>query len=295
MASEPGARRWRSSPLVMRRWLGSELVRLRSAADLTQRAVAAELGCSVAKVSYLESGERPVSRAELEGVLLLLYGVSREQWPRYLDAAEVAGRHGWWDHWGDEDLPPGARRYLGIEDGAVRLSAFAPTIVHGLLQTADYTTEILRAYKTLPEARIARLVELRRVRQSLLTHEDDPLEAHLAFDETALIRQVGTPETMKRQLLHIADMAEELANVTVQIVAFDAGPHGAYFGPFSILELPWAEDSGLVYVEGLVEARYLDGRAEVYEYSTLFERLVELALSPADSIALLRAHARRAG
>jgi transcriptional regulator with XRE-family HTH domain len=275
----------------MRRWLGAELVRLRTIAGLTQRAVAAELGCSVAKVSYLESGDRAVKARELEDVLFDLYEVPPEQRGRYLGAARAASQQGWWDRWGDEDLPEAERRYLGIEDGATRLRAFLPSIVHGLLQTPDYTTGILRAYKFLPEARIARLVDLRRVRQSVLTRED-PLEAHLMFDEAAVIRQVGGPATMQDQLLHIANMAEQLENLTVQIVPFRVGPHGAYFGPFSILEFPWDDDSGLVYVEGLVEARYLQARADVYEYSTLFERLTELALPPNESTAMLRSHAR---
>ncbi|HEV7625773.1 MAG TPA: helix-turn-helix transcriptional regulator, partial [Streptomyces sp.] len=110
--------RWRSSPLVMRRWLGAELCRLRSASGLTQRDVAAELRCSVAKVSYLEGGERAVSPEELQDVLLDLYRVPSEQRERYVDAALVARQQGWWDRWGDEDLSRAQRRYLGIEDGA---------------------------------------------------------------------------------------------------------------------------------------------------------------------------------
>jgi hypothetical protein len=247
----------------------------------------------VAKVSYLESGERAVSPEELRDVLLDLYGVPSEQRDRYLDAALVARQQGWWDRWGDEDLPRGARRYLGTEDGAVHLRAFAPSIVHGLVQVPDYTREILRSYKVLPEARISLLVKLRQRRQTLLHRDDDPLEVHLIFDEAAVIRQVGSLETMKAQLLHIANVAELLENVTVQIVPFSAGPHGAYFGPFSIVELPWADDSGLVYVEGLVEARYLEARSDVYEHSTLFERLVEMALTPTESVAMFRAQTQQ--
>jgi len=291
MAGEAGADRWRASPLAMRRWLASELVRLRIATDLTQRDVAVELDCSVGKISYLESGERPVSCEELKDVLLGLYRVPADERESYLAAARIASQTGWWDQWGDEDLPRGDRRYLGIEDGATRLRAFLPSIVHGLLQTPEYTKGILRGYKAIPEVRIARLVELRQVRKSLLTRAEDPLEAHLIFDEAAVTRQVGSVETMKAQLFHIANVTEQLKNVSVQILPFSAGSHGAYFGPFSILDFPSEHDSGLVYVEGLVEARYLEARSDVYKYAALFERLAELALTPAESIRTLQARA----
>lgn len=293
MTPEAGAARWRSSPLVMRRWLGSELARLRNAAGLTQREVANRLGCSVARVSYLESGERTAKASELRDVLLDLYGVASTDRDRYLHAANVASQQGWWDRLGEEDVPRTERRYLGIEDGATRLRAFLPSIVHGLLQTPDYTRGVLRSYKTLPEARIVRLIDLRRIRQELLTREDRPLEAHFLLDEAAVTRQVGSPATMKSQLDHIANISDNLPNVTVQVVPFEAGSHGAYFGPFSILELPWGDDSGVVYVEGLAESRYLEARAEVYEYATLFERLIEMALSPQDSVQFVRGRSAR--
>jgi hypothetical protein len=255
--------------------------------------VAAELDCSVGKVSYLESGERPVSIEELGDVLLDLYGVPPDLRERYLDAARIACQPGWWDQWGDEDLPRGDRRYLGLEDGATRLRGFLPSIVHGLLQTPEYTKGILRGYEAIPEARIARLVELRQARKLLLTRAKDPLEVHLILDEAAVTRQVGSVETMKTQLFHIANMNERMENVNVQILPFSAGSYGAYFGPFSILDFPWEHDSGLVYVEGLVESRYLESRSDVYKYAALFERLASLALTPAESIEILHAIAHR--
>jgi transcriptional regulator with XRE-family HTH domain len=288
MARALGEGRWRTSPLVMRRWLGSELVRLRSAAGLTQRDVAAALGCSVGKVSYLESAERAVNLEDLEGVILELYDVPEEERGPYLDAARIACQRGWWDEWNDEDLPWSERRYLGMEDGATLLRAYLPSIVHGLLQTSEYTRGVLRAYKTIPEVRIDRIVKLRQVRQSLLTRADDPLNLHLILDEAAVTRQVCSAEAMKEQLLHIANVGGAMSNVVLQILPFATASPGAYFGPFSVLEFPWVDDSGLVFTEGLVEGRYFDTRAEVYEYASLFERLSELALTPDESLAMLR-------
>jgi hypothetical protein len=96
---------------------------------------------------------------------------------------------------------------------------------------------------------------------------------------------------MKEQLLHIAHVVDAMSNVVVQVLPFNTASPGVYFGPFSILEFPWADDSGLVFVEGLVEARYFNGRAEVYEFASLFERLTVLALPLGESQEALRSRA----
>jgi transcriptional regulator with XRE-family HTH domain len=285
----------RSSPLVARRWLGSELVRLRTEADLTQRDVAAALQCSVAKISYLESGDRAVSPRELEDVLLDLYEVPAGDWEVYLNTAEIANQQGWWDHWSDEDLPREERRYVGLEDGATRLRAYLPTIVHGLLQLPDYTRAVLRAFKEFPEERIGRLVELRQQRKSVLSRDVSPIKAHFVVDEAVIRRQVGGPEIIRTQLSYMADTIEKRKNLTVQVLPFSIGAHGAHFGPFSILEFPSATDLGLVFVEGLHASIYLETRAEVYRHSTLFNQLSEMALGPDESLAMLHTLARSGG
>jgi hypothetical protein len=222
-------------------------------------------------------------------MLLDLFDVPVDERDRYIDAAEVANQQGWWEQWGDEDLPRVERRYVGLEDGAIRLRAYLPSIIHGLLQTPEYTRGILRAFRTIiPEERIIRLVELRQARQEALTREVGPLQVHLVLDEAAVRRQVGSRRTMDAQLAHVAEIAGRLQNLTVQIMPFGAGAHGAHFGPFSILEFPWADDSGLVFIEGLVEPRYIEARADIYRHSSLFDRLVEMALSADESIELLR-------
>src|SRR5688572_26345044 len=126
-----------TSPVVWRRWLGSELIRMRTDAGLTQRDAANALQCSVAKISYLESGDRSVSVRELQDVLLDLYEIPEDSWQRYIDAAELANRPGWWDRYSDEDLERAERRYVGLEDGASRLRAYQPSVFHGLLQTPE--------------------------------------------------------------------------------------------------------------------------------------------------------------
>ena len=277
-----------SSPLVWRRRLGAELLRLREAAGLRQQEAAKALRCSAGKISYLEGGEGTFKPHELE-VLLGLYHVTVEDKPRYIAAAEAANGQAWWDRWGKEDLHRAERLYIGLEDGAWRLRAYHPAVIHGLLQIPSYTRAILEALRRHPEERIIRLMDLRKRRQENLEREIAPLELHLVVDEAAIRREVGGPDTLRDQRIHVAAIARSRRNVVVQVVPFDHGASGASFGQFSILDFPWEDDPGIVFIEGLVESVYVEGRERVYEHSLLFDRLTEAALTPEESIEFLLA------
>src|SRR5687768_8145121 len=94
-----------ASPTVWRRWLASELRRMRSEAGLEQKLVAQARCCTVTKVSYFETAQRPGVPRDLDEILLPLYTVPEERWPMYLDAADAARHKGWWETY-DEDVLP---------------------------------------------------------------------------------------------------------------------------------------------------------------------------------------------
>ena len=72
-----------------------ELTRLRREAGLDQKDVAKALRCTVGKVSYYETAERPVVVRDLDEVLLPLYRVPEDRWPVYLQAAKDSRQKGW--------------------------------------------------------------------------------------------------------------------------------------------------------------------------------------------------------
>ncbi|MGI9003111.1 MAG: helix-turn-helix domain-containing protein, partial [Pseudonocardia sp.] len=94
-----------SSPTVWRRWLAFELARLREEAGLTQKEVAKALRCTDGKVSYYETAQRPVVVRDLDEVLLPLYNVPADRWPRYLQAAKDSRQKGWWERYDTTTLP----------------------------------------------------------------------------------------------------------------------------------------------------------------------------------------------
>jgi hypothetical protein len=77
---------------------------------------------------------------------------------------------------------------------------------------------------------------------------------------------------MRAQLEHLLQITE-LPNVTLQIVPFDAGPHAAAGGPFSVLRFPEPDLPDVVFLEQLNSAVYLDQPDEVLNYVTIMDQL----------------------
>ncbi|RDG37236.1 hypothetical protein DVH02_15470 [Streptomyces corynorhini] len=93
---------------------------------------------------------------------------------------------------------------------------------------------------------------------------------------------------MKNQLLHMAEMARH-PKITVQVLPYANGAHpGMAAGPFQILGFPWPADPGVAYVEHRAGAFYLEAPHEIEAHTVAFEHLVALALSPDESVKMVR-------
>lgn len=278
-----------SSPTVWRRWLAFELVRLRRRAGLDQREVAKALRCTVAKVSYYETAERPVVVRDLDEVLLPLYNVPSEHWGDYLDAAKNARQKGWWEKLDGNPMPSWFSLFVGLEQGASQIRAYESEAIPGLLQTRAYADAITRrGTAERADADVERHIELRMTRQTVLSRDVDPLRLWTVVSEAVLRRVVGSPELMRAQLLHMVEMAQH-PKITVQVLPYAHGAHpGMAAGPFQILGFPWPADPGIAYVEHRAGALYLEGAHEIDAHNVAFEHLVALALSPDASITMVR-------
>jgi transcriptional regulator with XRE-family HTH domain len=278
-----------ASPTVWRRWLASELRRMRGEAGLEQKQVAQALRCTVTKVSYFENAQRPVVPRDLDEILLPLYSVPPERWPEYLDAAEQARRKSWWEDYPDDVLPEWFGRFVGFEQGADELRTYEAHFVAGLLQVPAYTAALMRSGHTaLTDDQIARSVELRTRRQAVVFRDANPLRCWAVLDEAVLRRAAGGPHVMTAQLEHLVEAARR-PNVTLQVLPFSRGAHPGSGSGFTILSFPWPTDPGVVYLEsGWSAGVYLEEPHEIEDHRQIFERLCDLALDPDASIALLR-------
>jgi transcriptional regulator with XRE-family HTH domain len=277
-----------SSPTVWRRWLAFELGRLRREAGLDQKEVAKALRCTVGKVSYYETAERPVVVRDLDEVLLPLYNVPQEQWPLYLQAAQDSRQKGWWERYDGNTLRSWFAPFVGLEQGAAQIRIYEAQLIPGLLQTKEYAEAVTRrGTAERAEADIVHHVELRMTRQAVLHREPDPLRLWVVLDEAVLRRVVGSPTVMRDQLRHLAEMTRH-PKITVQVVPYAHGAHPGMVGRFQILDFPWPTDPGVAYIEHQSGALYLEEPQEIELHTVAFEHICVLALSPDDSATMIR-------
>jgi transcriptional regulator with XRE-family HTH domain len=272
-------------PTVRRRRLGAELRRLREASSLKLEEVADQLGLAASTLSRIETGKAPTKTTYLTS-MLGMYGVDDPAARQVLiDMAREGHRKGWWSIY-DDVLPSGFDIYVGLEAEASGLRSYE-ILVHGLLQTADYATAVLRELRPKDtEDQIARMVDLRMQRQRLLD-QDPPLDLWLILDEAAIRRNMGGTKVMRPQLEHLI-RASRRPNVILQILGFEAGPHAGLAGPFSILEFPERDDGDVAYTESVGGMIYLEKDREVRACAEAFDRLRAAALSPAASVGLIQ-------
>lgn len=281
-----------SSPTVWRRWLALELRRLREERGIAQKDAGKACGWSGARLSYLENAQQNVGEEDLDK-LLPLYGVPDSERDRYYNGVRRSREKGWWERF--EHLVPGwASMYVGLEQGAAEIRSFQLLLVPGLLQTPGYAAAVVsNDVRRRSHREIERLVELRTARQAILTRAEEPTRLSVVLDESILTRSPGDSQHMAVQLEHLVEVAS-WPNVTLRVLPLDRGVHTYAPGTFSIIAFPWEHpDPGIVHVEYRGGALYLDEFEDVESHTLAFDGLVDLALSPDDSIAKMREASER--
>ena len=277
-------------PTVRRRRLGTELRRLRDKSGYKLEEVAAELGVAPSTLSRIETGKAPTKSAYLNQ-MLEMYGVHDVAARQVLvDMAREGHRKGWWAAY-DDVLPSGFDIYVGLEAETAAVRSYEVSVVHGLLQTADYARAVLREmFPRHTAEQIDRLVDLRMARQRRL--DDDPaLELWAILDEAVIRRVVGGPVCMRRQLEHLVAEGDR-QGMTIQVLPFSSGAHAGHGGPFSILEFQERADSEVAYLESGAGSIYLEKDKEVRAWAEAFDRLRAAALSLTESAELISQAAR---
>ncbi|MFJ4713557.1 helix-turn-helix domain-containing protein [Streptomyces sp. NPDC088785] len=282
------ARSGTSAPTVLRMILGRRLRDMRLGVGASLEDAARALRVKPLTIRRLEKAEVALKPLYVEK-LLETYGADRQETEEFVELAERANAPGWWHSYRDA-VPGWFTAYVSLETDAKTLRTYEPQYVTGLLQTPRYAHAVLRA--GLPngsDEEVARRVELRLRRQSLLEREDAPT-LWVVMEEAVLHRMVGGPDVMREQIERILDMSE-LPHVSVDIVPFGAGAHAGACAPFTYFRFEEPELPDIVYSELLSAAVYLDQREDVVAHLEAHSRMA-LATSSYDSRTLLN-HMRK--
>jgi transcriptional regulator with XRE-family HTH domain len=281
-------------PVVNSAQLRGELVRLRREGGLTQQQVAKELEWSTSKLIRIEGGHSAITMVDLDALLNKYRVASAEEREELHTLNREAKESGWWDRYRGK-IGSTYLDYVGYEAGAVSLRQTQNAFVPGLLQTAAYArvVTVVGAVEADDEDKIATVVGLRMQRQEELARRDNPPELLFAIDEAVIRRHVGLttdPAIMPDQLRHVADRTESDERLSVRVIPFGTGEHPGQFGPFTLLKFAGRMSEILYLDAGLGGVNMVSGDEppQVAEYAEYFEELLAAALSPEDSIQLIR-------
>ena len=181
-------------------------------------------------------------------------------------------------------IPEWFAEYVELEAAARRIDEFDAMVIPGLLQTEEYLHAVLAAhFPHMEEDEISAHVRGRLDRQALLSRKP-ACQLSFVIEESALLRPVLEPESMRMQFEHLADCAR-MRNVTVQILPMDCRSHAGFDGPFTLLET--GEGKRVAYVEYQGGARWFAESLDVSAMEGRYGIIRMQALNAEDSLRLI--------
>jgi transcriptional regulator with XRE-family HTH domain len=240
-------------------FLGGELRRARVAAGFSsQDALAAKLGFDRTVVAKAETGERPPTDDVL-AAWCVACRLDDELFGRLVRLARRA----------DGPVPTWFEDWLQAEGEAQSLRIWSPTLIPGLLQTAEYAQALfLAAQSDTSEDVIGALVAARLERQIILDRADPP-DLVVVLDEAVLHRLIGSPQVMHDALVHVAELSQR-PFVVVQVVPAGNGANAGLSGAFDIATADGMPET--LRMEG-VEDQTMEKRSLVRKAAVAFDRV----------------------
>jgi hypothetical protein len=285
------------SPAVARWELALRLRQRRLELGIGASSITKALDVSPAYWSHIENERNLLPKDKLEQLLDILEIDDKEQ-DELLGLREAAKGRGWWTRYstlfGDDIM-----RYYGMEWGAECIRTYESVLMPGLLQGEEFIRALMTSGSaTVPAIEVNQRIEARLQRQQRLGGSA-PLQLLAVIGEAALVHQIGGPDVLARQLIHLADVVESHPNnIDLRVIPFTAShslPTGSTYHllDFASPRLPtlaWHESAvfGQIIVDDV-------GRKEtkVRDLRFVHDRVQSLALARADSLALIRTAARR--
>ncbi len=175
-----------------------------------------------------------------------------------------------------------------LERLATKICEFAPTVVPGLLQTAEYARAVtIAANPFVTDDYVEEKVTGRLERAHILRDATRP-EYWVILHENVLRVPVGGPKAMAEQLEHIARLMRERTAV-VTAIPDAAGAHPSMGGMLQLMEFDDAPP--VAYTETSFSGTLVDSPAVVKRAQRAYDLLRVAALSPSASLALIESAA----
>lgn len=256
----------------------SQLRAWRSHSGLTQVELASKVGYSASLISGVESMDKPPTAEFAKALDRVFTTPGFDEEPEagtFIVLQQLVAR---------EAYPAFFAPVVSLERGATRIHGWELGAIPGLLQTEDYARELIRVSRPNDsDERIGKLVAGRIQRQEILSGEAAPMLWYV-IDESILRHVVGSPKIMAAQLDRLIE-ASAIPGIVVQVLPFTAD-HAGTDGSISIYEFPDAPAA--CFTECFSGGRIVEEGVEVGELVTVVNMLRASALSPRDSLELIR-------
>ncbi|WP_460362282.1 helix-turn-helix domain-containing protein [Actinocorallia lasiicapitis] len=259
--------------------LGTELLRLRARAGLSQMQLAEALGCTNQWIGQLEGAVKSISLATAQDLDVYF---KTEGWDsgdgghftrlhRAIKKANLS-----------RVLLPGFEAYLERESSAITICCYATHGMPGLLQTEEYARGTM-SDDELPETLDARVAG--RMERREILNRGRPPHSFFVIDEAVFHRPVGGPTVMAGQLDHLIGFADS-PRVQIHVLPYAPVVPTALEGGYMLLS--FEDENDLAYVETASVGQLIEKRDVVANRRVSFSTLMGGALSRAESVTWMK-------
>lgn len=263
------------------RQLIAELKELRESANLSGQRLGVLLDWSQSKVSKIENGRTRPSGSDVMAWARVT-GATDQQTAEMVSLVEAVSTETrtWSSRQGS--LATRNSEIARIEAETTHLQNFQPSVVSGLLQTAEYARRVITMLDVSGDKDVAAAVAIRMERQTVLYDQEKTFEFLLT--EGALRWRPGPPSLLLPQLDRLVSIAT-LPNVTVGVLPAGDEAVALYVNGFTIFGIP---DDPLVLVETLHREQRLNDEADLALYRGAFARMWDAAATGDNAAVLIR-------
>lgn len=249
---------------------------------LSGQELAEALRWSQSKVSKIENGRTKPSSSDVEAWLdacCAQMEVARKG-AELAEAALVESRH--WRVVHAKGLRPGQDGVRSLEQSSGLVRSFQPSLVPGLLQTAEYARQVLNAVNISGQRDVPEAVAARMRRQEALYDHEQRFEFTLT--ESALRWHPHDPDLLPAQWDRLLSIAT-LTNVVLRVLPLSSPSGHLQSNGFLLFE---SSDEPTVIVETFTRELSITEPEEVHQYRDVHRTLTEHALNEEASRNYLR-------
>ncbi|MEV6622499.1 helix-turn-helix transcriptional regulator [Amycolatopsis sp. NPDC051106] len=262
------------------RALAAGLREVREAHGVGLRQLARILGFAPQVLSLWEKGLRLPAVADV-ALILGFFHVRGEKQEYLLELARTARERDWVTP-GTPEISPELSGLVECERSATKITAWACTLIPGILQTPDYARAILDN-SDLTRSQADAHLAMRLDRQKMLTRPE-PVQYRAIIGERALREPIAGEDIMSDQMDHLLEVAER-PHISLRVLPAEAGYHPGMLGSFFLYE--YEDTPPIALLEHAYSSAFLHADGHIRSYLRLAKVLAGRALSEDASRALI--------